>query len=317
VLGGNEGYNRMMAKIAVLGSFNMDLVMRAARQPVAGETLQGDFAMHLGGKGFNQAVAARRFGADISITGRVGDDEFGRRFLAALDAEGIDRRAVAVDPAAGTGVASIVVASDGENAIIQAPRANRGLTPGDVTMIEFDAGTAVAMLQLETSMPAAIAFARRARAAGATTLLNPAPAASVPDALLQLANIVVPNLIEARTLTDMRGDGIDAAFAMADVLLRRGPRVVAVTLGREGAVVVDGATRVHVPAFEVRAVDTVGAGDAFCAALAVGIAERASLTDAVRFACAAGALATMRHGAEPSLPRRSEVESLLAKGVPV
>ena len=306
-----------MAKIAVLGSFNMDLVMRAERQPGAGETLQGDFAMHLGGKGFNQAVAARRLGADVSVTGRVGDDEFGRRFLAALDAEGIDRRAVAVDLSAGTGVASIIVDDRGENAIIQAPRANRGLTPADVAALPFDAGAAVAMLQLETSMPAGIEFARRARAAGLTTLLNPAPAASVPGELLDLADIVVPNLIEARTLTGMSGDGIGAAFAMADALLRRGPRVVAVTLGGDGAIVVDCSTRVHVAAFEVAAVDTVGAGDAFCAAFAVGIAERSSVADAARFACAAGALATTHHGAEPSLPRRSEVESLLAKGVPV
>jgi ribokinase len=305
----------MMAKIVVLGSFNMDLVMRAQRQPAAGETLQGDFAMHLGGKGFNQAVAARRLGAGVSVTGRVGDDEFGRRFIAALDGEGIDRRAVVVDAAAGTGVASIVVADDGENAIIQAPRANRNLTPADVGRTAFE-GAAVAMLQLETSMSAAIEFARLARAAGLTTLLNPAPAASVPPELLRLADVVVPNLVEACALTGMTGDGIDAAFGMAKELLQRGPDIVAVTLGGNGAVVVDGTTRTHVPAFDVGAVDTVGAGDAFCAALAVGIAEQSTIGDAVRFACAAGALATTRHGAEPSLPRRAEVESLLAKGAP-
>src|SRR5512141_3482629 len=121
-----------MAKVAVLGSFNMDLVMRAEQLPRPGETRQGEVAMRLGGKGFNQAVAARRLGADVAVVGRVGDDEFGRRFLAALDREGIDRRAVAVDTEAGTGVASIVVDGAGENAILQAPQANRNLTPDDV-----------------------------------------------------------------------------------------------------------------------------------------------------------------------------------------
>ena len=119
-----------MVKIAVLASFNMDLVMRVERRPEAGETVQGEFAMHLGGKGFNQAVAARRLGAEVVVCGRVGDDEFGRQFLAALDEEGIDRRAVVVDPEAGTGVATIYVEPDGENTIVQSPRANR-IEPDD------------------------------------------------------------------------------------------------------------------------------------------------------------------------------------------
>ncbi len=305
-----------MVKIAVLGSFNMDLVMRTGRRPGAGETLQGDFAMHLGGKGFNQAVAARRLGAGVAIAGRVGDDEFGRRFLAALDAEGIDRRAVVIDTNAGTGVASIIVDAEGENAILQAPRANRALTPADVAAPSLFDGAAVAMLQLETSMAAAVEFARRARAAGATTLLNPAPAAVVPDELLALADVVVPNLVEARTLTNIEGDTVDAAFAMAEALRRRGPRAAVVTLGGQGAVVAEESGCLYVPAFPVTVVDTVAAGDAFCAALAVRIAEGSPLAGAVRFACAAGALAATRHGAEPSLPRRNDVESLIAKGVP-
>ncbi len=304
-----------MANVAVLGSFNMDLVMRAARLPRPGETLQGDFAMHLGGKGFNQAVAARRLGAEVSIVGRVGADEFGRRFLDALDDERIDRHAVVVDAEAGTGVASIVVDGDGENAILQSPRANRALTPGDVERLPLPRDGGVAMLQLETSMPAAIAFARRARAAGLTTLLNPAPAAAVPDELLELADIVVPNLIEARTITGIDGATVDAAFAMAEELLRRGPRTAVVTLGGDGAVLVDGTAHLHVPAFSVPVTDTVGAGDAFCAAFAVALAEGRELADAASFACAAGALATTRHGAEPSLPCRREVESLIERGV--
>jgi ribokinase len=303
-----------MASVAVLGSFNMDLVMRASRQPRPGETLQGEFAMHLGGKGFNQAVAARRLRADVRIVGRVGDDEFGRRFLATLDDEGVDRRAVAIDADAGTGVASIVVDSDGENAIVQAPQANRSLNSDDIERFDWP-GSGVAMLQLETSMAAAIAFARKARSAGMTTLLNPAPAGAVPDELIELADVIVPNLIEARAITGIEAQGVAAAFSMAGQLCRQGPRTCVVTLGADGAVVVDAQRQFHLPAFAVRAVDTVGAGDAFCAGLAVALAEGRDFDEAVSFACAAGALATTRHGAEPSLPYRRDVESLLQGGV--
>lgn len=305
-----------MIKIAVLASFNMDLVMRTERRPESGETLQGEFEMYLGGKGFNQAVAARRLGATVEVVGRVGADEFGRRFLAALDEEGIDRAGVVVDPERGTGVASIVVSADGENAIIQAPRANRAVTADQLAARQWlFADTAVAMLQLETSMDAATEFARRARTEGALTLLNPAPAAPVPAELLELTDVLVPNELEARALTGMAGEGIDGALAMAGALRAQGPRRVVITLGALGAIAVANGLRVHVPAFEARIVDTVGAGDAFCAALALQLGEDAGLEQAVRFACAAGAIACTRAGAEPSMPRREEIDSLAARGV--
>ncbi len=305
-----------MIKIAVLASFNMDLVMRTERRPEPGETLQGEFRTYLGGKGFNQAIAARRLGATVEVVGRVGADEFGRRFLTALDDEGIDRAGVIVDQEHGTGIASIVVDADGENAIIQAPGANRAVTPGQLRARQWlcdDA--AVAMLQLETAMDAATEFARRGREAGARTLLNPAPAAPVPAELLQLTDVLVPNEIEARTLTGMAGEGVDGALAMATALRGQGPRRVVITLGALGAVAVENGLRVHVPAPQVTVVDTVGAGDAFCAALAVRLGERASLEGATRFACAAGAIACTRAGAEPSMPRREEIDALAARGV--
>ncbi|HYM16083.1 MAG TPA: ribokinase [Dehalococcoidia bacterium] len=306
-----------MVKIAVLGSFNLDLVMRAERRPAPGETLPGEFAMFLGGKGFNQAIAARRLGAEVAVAGRVGADEFGRQFLEALDREGIARDAVSVDAAQGTGVASIVIEPDGENAILQAPRANRGVTAASIgreTRL-FD-GASVAMLQLETSMEGALEFARQARVRGARTLLNPAPATVVPEEMLRLSDVLVPNALEARALTGMAGDGIEAAIAMAEGLRGRGPAAVVVTLGGLGAVAVADGVRCHVPAFKVRVTDTVGAGDAFCAALAVGLAEGAEMEAAVRFGCAAGALAATRAGAEPSMPRRAEADALAAREVP-
>ncbi len=302
-----------MTRIAVLASFNMDLVMRAERRPEAGETLQGEFAMFLGGKGFNQAVAARRLGADVAVVGRVGDDAFGARFLAALDAEGIDRSAVAVDPDAGTGVATIVVEPDGTNSIVQAPRANRALTAADVDRLPGNMhGVDVALLNIETSMPAAIAFARAARDAGARVVLNPAPAGDVPGELLALADVLAPNAVEAQALTGEPATTPDDALAAASRLLARGPSAVVVTLGGQGAVALARGVHVHVPALPVRAVDTVGAGDAFCAALAVRLGEGAGIEDAVRFANAAGALSTTIAGAEPSMPRRHAVEALLA-----
>ena len=310
-----------MVKIAVLASFNMDLVMRAERRPAAGETLQGAFSTHLGGKGFNQAVAARRLGAEVAVIGRVGNDAFGRQFLKALDDEGIDRSGVAVDRHEGTGVASIIVEPDGSNSIVQAPRANRSLTVDDIAA-GFDAlrGAAMAMLQLETTMPAAIAFEAVMRNAGTATMLNPAPATPVPADLLRLCDIIVPNEIEARALTAdrPRGEGdwaADDALGMAEELVRSGPRLAVVTLGSEGAVASAGGMQYRSPTFGIRAVDTVGAGDAFCAGLAVRIAEGAGIEEALRFANAAGALACTGMGAEPSMPRRADVDALVMRGV--
>jgi ribokinase len=304
-----------VVKIAVLASFNMDLVMQTRRRPDAGETLQGEFAMFLGGKGFNQAVGARRLGADVVVAGRVGDDEFGRRFLDALDREGIDRRAVVVDTTAGTGVASIIVEPDGTNTILQAPRANRNVAPLDIERAaEALAGADVAMLQFETSAHGAAAFALAMRAAGTRTMLNPAPAAPAPSDLLALIDVIVPNQIEAETLTNMRLDRQDAAFAAARALIALGPAAAVITLGERGAIGAAADAQVHEPGRAVNVIDTVGAGDAFCAALAVRLAEDADLAEAVRFANAAGALACTKRGAEPSMPRRDAVEALLRDG---
>ena len=310
---GTSAYNRGMVKIAVLASFNMDLVMRAARRPTVGETLQAEFGMFLGGKGFNQAIAARRLGADVAVIGRVGDDEFGRAFIATLDREGIERGGVAVDAHAGTGVASIVVEPDGANSILQAPRANRNVSAADIArsvgMIER---ADVSMLQLETSMEAAIAFAAASRNAAVRTLLNPAPAGDVPQALLALADVLVPNEIEVASLAGTALDTLDDAFAAAVALNAKTGSVSVITLGDRGALAVHGTDRFHVGRAAVVAVDTVGAGDAFCAALAVRLGEGADLLTAITFANAAGALACTRAGAEPSMPRRTDVDALAA-----
>lgn len=301
-----------MVKIAVLASFNMDLVMRTERRPGVGETLQGEFAMYLGGKGFNQAVAARRLGAEVVVAGRVGDDEFGRMFLDALDREGIDRRAVVVDDEVGTGVASIIVEADGTNTIVQSPRANRRVTR---EQIEEHAGhlfegTDMAMLQLETSMEGAAAFVTNAGERAVTVTLNPAPASVDGRALVAQADIVITNEIEAEAIGygSIHGGRETMLAAKAGAIDRRS---AVITLGGEGVVGSDGIETIYIAALRVDAVDTVGAGDAFCAAFAVRVAENADLSDALRFANAAGALACTKHGAEPSMPYRDEVEALL------
>lgn len=303
-----------MVRIAVLASFNLDLVMRTRRRPASGETLQGEFAMHLGGKGFNQAVAARRLGADVAVMGRVGDDEFGRLFLAALDRQGIDRRAVSVDPHAGTGVASIIVEPDGTNTIVQSPRANRNVTPGDIARsARILDGTDASLLQLETSIEAALAFASLSRSRGVPAMINFAPIIEFPPALLELADTIVVNKGEAQAIA-----GTDDQDADALTLALRGTNeraAVVITMGEDGAIAADDQIVIRQSALNVAVIDSVGAGDAFCAALAVRTAEGAGLAEAVWFANAAGALACTRAGAEPSMPRRDEVEKLLATGV--
>ena len=278
----------------VVGSFMMDLVARTSRLPKPGETVIGEsFAMFLGGKGFNQAVAAARADGDVAMVGRVGGDDFGRRFLAALDAEGIDRTGVSLDPRVGNGVGLPVVESSGQNAIVVIPQANHELTPSLLPR-EVIAGASVVLLQWELPEPVAVEAARIAREAGATVILNPAPAVGDIAAFEGLIDVLVPNEHEASVLGEVGG---------VDIVL---------TLGEKGSRVVerDGATTDIAP-HVVDCVDTVGAGDAFCGALAASLAGGASLVDAARIGNAAGACAVTIEGAEPSMPRRAAIDALL------
>jgi ribokinase len=291
----------------------MDLVMRVARRPERGETVFGsEFGMFLGGKGFNQAVAARRLGAAVAMVGRVGDDDFGRRLRAALEREGVDAAGLVTDPEAGTGVAAPVIEANGENSIISVPRANMHLTPGDVeaSAPAFEGARAV-LLQLEVPVETSLAAARLGRRAGACVLLNTAPAAPVPEELLDAADLLVANEVEAAMLTGQAVGSVEGALAAAERLRRRRDQAAIVTLGGEGAVVVAEGLRLHAPAFPVPVRDTTGAGDAFCSALALRLAETDDLAEALRWANAAGACAVMTLGAEPSLPRREMVEGVV------
>jgi ribokinase len=302
-----------MARIVVVGSLMMDLVVRAPRLPAVGESLIAHgFQAFIGGKGGNQATAAARLGAEVAMIGRVGDDDFGRAILANLRNEGIDTSGVFPDPAVGTGVAVPIVLDDGNNAIFAVPRANLALDVADIergrAAIE---GAGILMVQFEVGMAATRAAMRIARAAGRPVMLNPAPIAPHPPGLLALADILLPNEVEAAALVPgAHGDH----RREAEVLLSRGPGVVVITLGGEGALVAAEGKTTDIPAFPVMAVDSVGAGDAFCGAFAVALAEGAAPAEAARFGAAAGAVAVTRPGAAASLPSRSEVQRILQNG---
>lgn len=286
-----------MGRVVVVGSFMMDLVARTARLPSPGETVIGEsFAMFLGGKGFNQALAAARSGGDVAMVGRVGDDDFGRRFLAALDDEGIDRSGVSVDPSVGTGVGLPVVESSGQNAIIVIPQANHELTPALLPADAF-AGASVVLLQWELPEPVAVQAARLGRDAGATVILNPAPAVGDIAAFDGLVDVLVPNEHEAAALGEV--GGVELVLTLGE----RGSRVVE----RDG-------TTTDIGPHDVTCVDTVGAGDAFCGALAAALASGASLVEAARIGNAAGACAVTIEGAEPSMPRRAAIDALIRGG---
>jgi ribokinase len=304
----------------VLGSFMMDMTVRAPRRPEPGETLVGSsFAMFLGGKGLNQAVAAARSGAATSIVGRVGDDAFGRQFLDCLAAEGIDAGHVDRDPVEGTGVGAPLVDDRGENSIVIVPRANRRVSVADVERAApLITAADVLLLQLELPLDAVVAAAELARLAGVTVVLNPAPAVDRVDRFAGLVDLLVPNRVEAAGLTRCAA-GAEPATMAAALHARTGAAVV-VTLGSEGALLLDptgpGAVLETVPAHRVAVVDSTGAGDAFCGALGARLAAGDGPSAAVAYANAAAALAVTRAGAEPSLPTTAEVAALLATTPP-
>jgi ribokinase len=299
--------------IVVVGSLNMDLVIRTPRFPGPGETIIGS-AFHTipGGKGANQAVAAAKLGARVSMVGRVGDDAFGAQQLANLSQLGIDVSHVRRDPKAATGVALIVLDEQGQNSIILAPGANMRLTLADLEAAEdVLASAAILVLQLEIPQEVVEQAIKVARAHGVIVLLNPAPARQLPPTLLNQVDVLIPNESETALLTGTEVDDIESARRAVAKLRAAGVGTVILTLGGRGALLLEGQKATHVPGYRVDVVDTTAAGDAFVGGFAVGLAEGQDLAEAVRFANAAGALAVTKLGAQPSLPTRSEVEAFL------
>jgi ribokinase len=304
-------------RIVVVGSLNMDLVTRTPRRPQRGETLTGEsFGMFVGGKGLNQAIAAARQEAAVSIVGRVGADDFGRRLRQTLEAAGVDAGLVGDDPTVSTGVATILVDAEGDNSIIVVPGANGHVGREDVERAaDAIAGADLLMLQLEVPLEAVQRAAEIARAAGVRVLLNPAPAppGPLPDELLRLVDVLTPNEIETQTLSGLSAGDDESAARAAAALRARGVGAVVLTLGARGALLADGQRNVRVPGYAVQVVDTTAAGDAFSGALATQLARGRPLDAAIAYANAAGALATTVLGAEPAMPRREAVERLVAE----
>jgi ribokinase len=299
----------------VVGSLVMDLVFRVPRRPEPDDVVVADdFAVYRGGKGYNQAVALSRLGAEVAMVGAVGDDAHGEEFRAALAREGVDASRLVTLAGARTAVAVPLVTPDGEVAFVQHPGANRLLAPehcadlpaGDLLLLQGEVPAA-------TSQHAAEAVHRR----GGQVVLNPAPVGEIDRTLVEIAHVITPNRVEGRDLAARLGLALDADFdratdpaeALARSLAGSGRRAV-ITLGARGAAWADGNGSGTVAPPSVGAVDATGAGDSFNAALALAVAEGQHMASAVAFACAAGAHAATVAGAEPGLPTRAQVEAL-------
>lgn len=309
------------ATLTVVGSLVLDLVVWLEHLPRRGETaFPKRFETFAGGKGFNQTLTARRCGAAVHFVGRVGADPFGQIFDEVLQREGVDAAGLIHDPQAGTSLGIPMIDAHGDNSILVIQRANLNLAPADVDAVAGALHNSQALLlQLEVPLATSRHAAALAAAAGAVVILNPAPAAVPVEELLPAGapwvDWLIPNETEAATLTGLPVADFESARAAAEALLARGVRQgVVITLGAQGALALTRAgAEFRVPAFPVTPVDPTGAGDAFCGAFAVALAEGQPLEAALRFANAAGALSVTVAGAEPSFPRRAAVESLLSK----
>ena len=306
----------MSKPIVILGVFVADTAYRADRAPRMGETIMGNsFALGPGGKGSNQAVAAAMAGGDVHFISKLGRDPFADMALAAWSKAGVTPRIIQVDDNY-TGAAYIFIEeATGNNAIIICPGVAGTI---DTAFIEdhtdLIAGASIFMTQLEQPMPAALRALQIARSGGATTILNPAPAADLPEGMLALCDYVTPNESEAEALTGLPVTSVDEAKRAAQALLDQGVGAAIITLGENGALYHDGTDTIHVPVFTAGpVVETTGAGDAFNGGFATALSEGMMPVDAVRFGCATASISVTRPGTAPSMPSRAEINALLAR----
>lgn len=298
----------MQGKLLVVGSLNMDLVVNISRHPQIGETiLGGKFSTFPGGKGANQAVGAARMGAAVTMIGRVGQDGFGDELRASAAKDGIDVHYVTVDEREATGVALITVDAQGRNTIVVASGANLALTPHALhTAKTAFANTDVMVTQLESPLETVSEAVALAAQHNLRVVLNPAPAQPLGAELLSKVDYFIPNEREA-----MQVVGAETLESAIDQLLVMGVRNLIITLGEKGVMVVTADGRRQIPAYPVKVIDTVAAGDAFVGAFATGLAEGMNIEDAIHLGNAAAAISVTRHGAQPSLPMRNELNEFL------
>jgi len=307
-----------MGRVFIAGSINMDVVATAERHPRIGETVAGHAVRYFpGGKGANQAVAATKLGAATVLIGRLGKDAFGDELRMFLASQGVDLSFVLETSGVHSGTAIITVAN-ADNTIVVIPGANARVSAADVTGAAFAAGD-IAVSQFEIPLPAITAFFRQARAAGATTILNPAPAVEFAGPWLDLTDILILNETELGLLTnrELRDTDDHGRFLDAARSLRTGPdRIICVTLGRRGILALLDGEPLILPGHDVRAVDTTGAGDCFVGAVAAQLAAGQSIRDALRYANVAASLCVQRMGAAPSMPTAAEVDDKISRGRP-
>lgn len=294
--------------ILVIGSSNTDMTAKTKDLPRPGETvLGGVFTMGAGGKGANQAVAARRLGGQVQFICKVGRDMFGDNAVKQYEAEGLDTSGI-LRSELPSGVALIYVDSHAENCIVVASGANGDLNEADVEAsrkaIE-DCG--ILLLQLESPIPSVLKAAKMAHEAGATVVLNPAPACPLPEELFRYIDLFIPNETELSTFSGLPVEDVESAQKAALAMQAKGVGKLIVTMGSKGALICEGGPAVFVPAHKVKAVDTTAAGDTFCGALCVAISEGKTLKEAAQFACAASALTVQKMGAQNSIPFRKDI----------
>jgi len=308
----------MTASVSVLGIFAVDLIFRSDRLPVTGETLIGNsFATGPGGKGSNQAIAARRSGAEVVLLTKLGADDFGDMGRRLYEAEGISSDFLQTHPEVANAAAVIMVNEQtGNNAIIVVPGAAGTITPDEVRSAAAGIANSQAFLtNLEVPLDAMQAGLETARQHKVATLLNPAPATSLEAAIYPLCDYLTPNETEAEILTGLEVQTVTQAAAAAEKLRELGTETVIITLGENGVYVCNAEVSEHVPTFDMgdRVVDTTGAGDAFNGAFATALAEGQALRDAIRFGNAAAALSVTQHGAAPSMPHTAQIRELLGR----
>jgi ribokinase len=296
-------------KIVIIGSSNTDMVIKADRLPVPGETIIGNkFMMNPGGKGANQAVAAARMGGNVTFISKTGNDLFGKQSIELYHTEGICTDYIFSDPDNPSGVALISVDAHGENCILVASGANGTLSPADIEKARSEIESAyLVLMQLEIPMNTVEYAAEIATRKGIKVILNPAPAQTLSSQLLQRLHIITPNKTEAEMLSGVKVTGWESAKTASKVISEKGADTVVLTLGSLGALIQEKDRYYRVEAVPVEAVDTTAAGDTFCGALSVGLSEGMNITDAVKMACKAASISVTKMGAQSSIPYRVDI----------
>jgi ribokinase len=300
----------MRPSILVIGSSNTDMVIKADHLPQPGETILGGvFFMNPGGKGANQAVAAARLGGSVVFICKTGNDVFGRQSIQLFNEEGINTGFVVADSANPSGVALITVDKNAENCIVVASGANANLISADLRKAEKEFEHAsVVLMQLEIPVETVAWAAAKAVRTGATVILNPAPACVLPDSLMKQVSVITPNKTEAEMLSGIKINDMASAVRAGKLIRDRGIETVVITLGAEGALLIQKQMAELIPSPQTKAVDTTAAGDVFNGALAVAISEQMPIKAAVAFACRAAAVSVGRMGAQASAPYRKEIQ---------